>query len=140
MSEATDGGHLHIEHYPDHPYIGEGSLPLVVNSPTAACRADTSGWGHFKPSAGPERSPGEASPSCSTGAAESRHSQAGRLGARGRPRQDLPLFRSTDHPAAVLSVEVERRPRGAGGWRRLPLLLSPLLSASPGSSRDRPLG
>ncbi|MBC6468819.1 Imm32 family immunity protein [Actinomadura alba] len=33
MAEAADGGHLHIEHYPDHPYIGEGSLPLVVNSP-----------------------------------------------------------------------------------------------------------
>jgi hypothetical protein len=33
MAQADDGGHLHIEHYPDHPYITEDSLPLVVNSP-----------------------------------------------------------------------------------------------------------
>ncbi|MEU8310819.1 hypothetical protein AB0C84_45665 [Actinomadura sp. NPDC048955] len=33
MAQSEDGGHLHIEHYPDHPYIKEGSLPLVVNSP-----------------------------------------------------------------------------------------------------------
>jgi hypothetical protein len=30
---ADDGGHIHIEHYPDHPYLGEGSLPLIVNNP-----------------------------------------------------------------------------------------------------------
>ena len=30
---AADGGHLHIDHYPDHPYLREGSVSLVVNSP-----------------------------------------------------------------------------------------------------------
>jgi hypothetical protein len=33
MAQASDGGHVHIEYYPDHPYIAEGSLPLVINSP-----------------------------------------------------------------------------------------------------------
>ncbi|GAA4592163.1 hypothetical protein GCM10023194_53300 [Planotetraspora phitsanulokensis] len=33
MAETDDGGHLHIDFYPDHPYLGEGSAPLVVNSP-----------------------------------------------------------------------------------------------------------
>ncbi|MEE1788274.1 hypothetical protein PUR71_36065 [Streptomyces sp. SP17BM10] len=28
-----DGGHLHIEYFPDHYYLAEGSLALVVNSP-----------------------------------------------------------------------------------------------------------
>ncbi|AZP22149.1 hypothetical protein ACIGMX_03505 [Streptomyces aquilus] len=33
MADADDGGHLHVDHFPDHPYLAEGSLPLVVNSP-----------------------------------------------------------------------------------------------------------
>jgi hypothetical protein len=33
MAQADDGGHQHIEHWPDHFYIAEGSHPLVVNSP-----------------------------------------------------------------------------------------------------------
>jgi hypothetical protein len=33
MAASTDGGHVHIEHYPDHPYLEEGSAPLVLNSP-----------------------------------------------------------------------------------------------------------
>jgi cytochrome P450 len=33
MAASTDGGHVHIEHYPDHPYLEAGSAPLVLNSP-----------------------------------------------------------------------------------------------------------
>ncbi|GAA4591730.1 hypothetical protein GCM10023194_51760 [Planotetraspora phitsanulokensis] len=33
IAESNDGGHLHIEFYPDHAYLTEGSAPLVVNSP-----------------------------------------------------------------------------------------------------------
>ena len=33
MADAEDGGHLHVDHFPDHPYLAESSLPLVVNSP-----------------------------------------------------------------------------------------------------------
>ncbi|MEE1830220.1 Imm32 family immunity protein [Streptomyces sp. SP17KL33] len=33
MATAEDGGHLHIDYFPEHPYLVEGSLPLVVNSP-----------------------------------------------------------------------------------------------------------
>ncbi|MET9697495.1 hypothetical protein ABZY31_11275 [Streptomyces sp. NPDC006529] len=33
MALAEDGGHLHIELYPEHDYVAEGSLSLVVNSP-----------------------------------------------------------------------------------------------------------
>jgi hypothetical protein len=33
MATAEDGGHLHIEYFPEHPYLVAGSLPLVVNSP-----------------------------------------------------------------------------------------------------------
>ncbi|MFC8342861.1 hypothetical protein [Streptomyces sp. NPDC057280] len=33
MADAEDGGHLHVDHFPDHPYLAEGSLPLVVSSP-----------------------------------------------------------------------------------------------------------
>jgi hypothetical protein len=33
VAGATDGGHVHIEHYPDHPYLAEGAAPLVVSSP-----------------------------------------------------------------------------------------------------------
>ena len=33
MAAADDGGHLHIDYFPDHPYLVEGSVPLVVNSP-----------------------------------------------------------------------------------------------------------
>ncbi|MGI5453241.1 Imm32 family immunity protein [Streptomyces sp. CA-249302] len=33
MAAAEDGGHLHIDYFPDHPYLMEGTLSLVVNSP-----------------------------------------------------------------------------------------------------------
>ncbi|MCX5188514.1 hypothetical protein [Streptomyces sp. NBC_00268] len=33
MATAEDGGHLHIDYFPGHHYLAEGSLPLVVNSP-----------------------------------------------------------------------------------------------------------
>ncbi|WP_329492660.1 hypothetical protein [Kitasatospora herbaricolor] len=33
MASADDGGHLHIDYFPGHFYLAEGSLPLVVNSP-----------------------------------------------------------------------------------------------------------
>ncbi|MFE5330002.1 hypothetical protein ACFRCG_26795 [Embleya sp. NPDC056575] len=33
MATAEDGGHLHIDYFPEHPYLVEGSLPMVVNSP-----------------------------------------------------------------------------------------------------------
>jgi hypothetical protein len=33
MASAEDGGHLHVDHFPGHFYLAEGSLPLVVNSP-----------------------------------------------------------------------------------------------------------
>ncbi|MEV8098904.1 hypothetical protein [Kitasatospora sp. NPDC085879] len=33
MACAGDGGHLHIDYFPGHFYLAEGSLPLVVNSP-----------------------------------------------------------------------------------------------------------
>ncbi|MEU5893525.1 hypothetical protein ABZ835_42900 [Streptomyces sp. NPDC047461] len=37
MATAADGGHLHIDYFPEHPYLVAGSLPLVVNSPEV-CR------------------------------------------------------------------------------------------------------
>ncbi|GAA1985149.1 hypothetical protein GCM10009838_54140 [Catenulispora subtropica] len=33
MASTEDGGHLHIDYFPRHFYLAEGSLPLVVNSP-----------------------------------------------------------------------------------------------------------
>lgn len=33
MAAAEDGGHLHIDYFPDHPYLAEGSISLVVSSP-----------------------------------------------------------------------------------------------------------
>ncbi|MDQ0682408.1 hypothetical protein QF032_001456 [Streptomyces achromogenes] len=33
MATAEDGGHLHVDHFPGHHYLAEGSLPLVVESP-----------------------------------------------------------------------------------------------------------
>jgi hypothetical protein len=33
MATAEDGGHLHIDYFPEHPYLVEGSLPLAVSSP-----------------------------------------------------------------------------------------------------------
>jgi hypothetical protein len=33
MATAEDGGHLHIDYFPGHFYLAEGSLPLVVSSP-----------------------------------------------------------------------------------------------------------
>lgn len=32
--EAT-GGHVHIEHYEDHPYLAASSMPLVLADPTS---------------------------------------------------------------------------------------------------------
>ncbi|QYN18900.1 hypothetical protein [Amycolatopsis sp. DSM 110486] len=33
MATAEDGGHLHVDYFPGHYYLAEGSLPLVINSP-----------------------------------------------------------------------------------------------------------
>ncbi|MFF4655227.1 hypothetical protein [Streptomyces sp. NPDC001381] len=33
MATADDGGHLHVDHFPGHCHLAEGSLPLVVDSP-----------------------------------------------------------------------------------------------------------
>lgn len=33
MATAEGGGHLHIDYFPEHPYLVGGSLPIVVNSP-----------------------------------------------------------------------------------------------------------
>ncbi|MFI0351728.1 hypothetical protein [Actinomadura sp. 9N407] len=33
MASAEDGGHLHIDYFPGHFYLAEGSVPLVVISP-----------------------------------------------------------------------------------------------------------
>ncbi|MFJ8443539.1 Imm32 family immunity protein [Kitasatospora griseola] len=33
MASADDGGHWHIDHYPGHAWLAEGSVALVVNSP-----------------------------------------------------------------------------------------------------------
>jgi hypothetical protein len=33
MAQMEDGGHLHVDYFPDHPYLAAGSAPLVVNSP-----------------------------------------------------------------------------------------------------------
>ncbi|MFF4727225.1 hypothetical protein ACFY3M_18105 [Streptomyces mirabilis] len=33
LATDEDGGHLHIDYFPGHFYLAEGSLPLVVNSP-----------------------------------------------------------------------------------------------------------
>ncbi|MGW6708589.1 Imm32 family immunity protein [Streptomyces sp. NPDC054956] len=33
VAEMDDGGHQHIEYFPDHSYLAAGSLPMVVNSP-----------------------------------------------------------------------------------------------------------
>ncbi|WP_329382405.1 Imm32 family immunity protein [Streptomyces sp. NBC_01716] len=33
MATAEEGGHLHIDYFPEHPYLVEGSVPIVVNSP-----------------------------------------------------------------------------------------------------------
>ncbi|MFJ8620620.1 hypothetical protein ACIRD4_33025 [Streptomyces clavifer] len=33
MATGEGGGHLHIDYFPEHPYLVEGSLPIVVNSP-----------------------------------------------------------------------------------------------------------
>ncbi|HEY1664893.1 MAG TPA: hypothetical protein VGG54_04320 [Trebonia sp.] len=33
IASAEDGGHLHIDYFPGHFYLAEGSLSLVVNSP-----------------------------------------------------------------------------------------------------------
>ncbi|WP_037604645.1 Imm32 family immunity protein [Streptacidiphilus rugosus] len=33
IASAADGGHLHLDYFPGHFYLAEGSVPLVVNSP-----------------------------------------------------------------------------------------------------------
>jgi hypothetical protein len=33
LASAEDGGHLHVDYFPGHFYLAEGSLSLVVNSP-----------------------------------------------------------------------------------------------------------
>ncbi|MEU2448766.1 hypothetical protein ABZ605_01690 [Streptomyces sp. NPDC012765] len=33
VAEMDDGGHRHIEYYPDHHYLAADSQPIVVNSP-----------------------------------------------------------------------------------------------------------
>ena len=33
VAAAEDGGHLHVDYFPEHPYLAEGSVPVVVNSP-----------------------------------------------------------------------------------------------------------
>ncbi|MFF2073248.1 hypothetical protein ACFVXG_00655 [Kitasatospora sp. NPDC058162] len=33
MAEAEDGGHLHVDYFPGHFYLAEGSVPLVVSLP-----------------------------------------------------------------------------------------------------------
>jgi hypothetical protein len=33
VAAMEDGGHLHVDHFPDHPYLAAGSVPLVVESP-----------------------------------------------------------------------------------------------------------
>jgi hypothetical protein len=35
MAAADDGGHLHIDYHPDHSYLAESSLPLVVSRSNA---------------------------------------------------------------------------------------------------------
>ncbi|MEV7419688.1 hypothetical protein [Streptomyces sp. NPDC089919] len=32
-ADLDDGGHQHIEHHPDHPYLAADSLALILNSP-----------------------------------------------------------------------------------------------------------
>lgn len=33
VASAEDGGHLHVDYFPGHFYLAEGSLPLTVSSP-----------------------------------------------------------------------------------------------------------
>jgi hypothetical protein len=33
IAQMEDGGHVHVDYFPDHPYLAAGSVPLVVNSP-----------------------------------------------------------------------------------------------------------
>ncbi|MFE2280626.1 hypothetical protein ACFXAE_26070 [Streptomyces sp. NPDC059454] len=33
MATTDDGGHLHIDPFPGHPYLAESSVPLVVSGP-----------------------------------------------------------------------------------------------------------
>ncbi|MGW0856181.1 Imm32 family immunity protein [Streptomyces sp. NPDC002690] len=33
MADVDGGGHRHIDHFPGHPYLVEGSMPLVVGIP-----------------------------------------------------------------------------------------------------------
>ena len=42
---SDDGGHLHVDHYPDHPYLADGSLSLVVVSPRGGMPGAGSGTG-----------------------------------------------------------------------------------------------
>jgi hypothetical protein len=33
MAQMEDGGHLHVDYFPGHPYLAAGSVQLIVNSP-----------------------------------------------------------------------------------------------------------
>ncbi|OKJ13797.1 Imm32 family immunity protein [Kitasatospora sp. CB01950] len=33
IASTTDGGHTHVDHCPGHPWLAEGSLPLIVDNP-----------------------------------------------------------------------------------------------------------
>ncbi|WP_442933777.1 Imm32 family immunity protein [Micromonospora sp. CPCC 205556] len=33
MADHDDGGHLHVEHHPDHWYLAEGSVAVILASP-----------------------------------------------------------------------------------------------------------
>ncbi|MEH0937000.1 hypothetical protein V6U80_17710 [Micromonospora sp. CPCC 205543] len=33
MADHDDGGHLHVEYHPDHWYLAEGSVPVILASP-----------------------------------------------------------------------------------------------------------
>ncbi|WP_439957425.1 Imm32 family immunity protein [Nocardia arthritidis] len=33
QGRSEDGGHLHIDYFPGHPFLVEGSLPIVIDSP-----------------------------------------------------------------------------------------------------------
>ena len=33
MASAEGGGHLHVDYFPGHFYLAEGSLSLIINSP-----------------------------------------------------------------------------------------------------------
>ncbi|MFK0174040.1 hypothetical protein ACIQU5_35255 [Streptomyces sp. NPDC090306] len=36
IAGAEAGAHIHIDYFPEHPYLVEGSVPIVINSPHGA--------------------------------------------------------------------------------------------------------